>query len=120
MYRILKTWAIDCAHVLRGLPAGHKCGRLHGHTYSITIELASPLLDPLGMIADYGLLDAVVKPYDHQDWNEYLAQPTAECIAAFLGGRVRVELDRTGHGAVAIVRVRVAETANTWAEWADG
>jgi 6-pyruvoyltetrahydropterin/6-carboxytetrahydropterin synthase len=119
VFRIEKRWAIDCAHQLHGLPAGHKCGRLHGHTYGITITLTARALDGLGMVIDYGALDDIVKAYDHQDWTATLPQPTAEAIAEYLVRCVRAQLDESDHAAVRIERVRVAETAQTYAEWVD-
>ena len=38
-HRITKTFTFDAAHWLPRVPEGHKCGRLHGHTYSVTIAV---------------------------------------------------------------------------------
>lgn len=38
-YRIGKSFTFDAAHRLPGLRAGHKCGRLHGHTYTVEVVL---------------------------------------------------------------------------------
>ena len=33
--RICKTFTFDAAHQLHLLPEGHKCRRMHGHTYRV-------------------------------------------------------------------------------------
>ena len=38
--RITKSFTLDAAHWLPEVPVGHKCGRMHGHTYIIVLGLA--------------------------------------------------------------------------------
>jgi 6-pyruvoyltetrahydropterin/6-carboxytetrahydropterin synthase len=52
---ITKTFHFSASHRLSKLPEGHKCTRLHGHNYTVTIELAGDL-DDAGMVIDYGEL----------------------------------------------------------------
>lgn len=35
MYRIGKRFMFEAAHHLPDLPEGHKCARLHGHSYTV-------------------------------------------------------------------------------------
>ncbi|MGH8897377.1 MAG: 6-pyruvoyl trahydropterin synthase family protein [Egibacteraceae bacterium] len=37
MFRIGKSFTFDAAHHLPGLSEGHKCARLHGHTYTVMV-----------------------------------------------------------------------------------
>lgn len=48
MFRIAKTFEFQSAHQLADLPEGHKCARLHGHSYASEIVLASQMLQPPG------------------------------------------------------------------------
>jgi 6-pyruvoyltetrahydropterin/6-carboxytetrahydropterin synthase len=56
----------DAAHFVPGHP---KCGRLHGHTYKIDAGFYGQP-DKLGMVADFGVLRAVLKEiadqFDHK------------------------------------------------------
>jgi len=89
MWTISKEFKFDASHQLEGMPAEHPCGRLHGHSYTVIIELASPELDSHGFVLDYGEL-SVIKQYidehlDHRHLNDVLhMNPTAELIAIHL------------------------------------
>ena len=37
MFVIKKRFSFSAAHRLLDLPAGHKCGRLHGHNYIVEL-----------------------------------------------------------------------------------
>lgn len=97
MYQIRKSFTFEAAHQLRGLPERHKCGRMHGHSYSATLVLESESLDERGFVRDYGDISATAKTMidhllDHRTLNEVgerqniaeLIQPTAENIARYL------------------------------------
>ena len=90
MYTISKEFTFDASHVLKGMPEGHKCGRLHGHTYTVIVELRSPSLCMEGFVQDYNDLDPIKKfideHLDHWHLNDVLmnANPTAENIAMYL------------------------------------
>ena len=120
-YTIARRFSFAAAHHLDGLPAGHKCSRVHGHTYAVDILLAAPELDDAGFVADFGDLDPL-KDYigtglDHRDLNEVLpVQPSCENIARYLHDWCRDNL-RHGH---LVTAVRVSESPSTWAEYAPG
>ena len=86
MYKITKTFQFSAAHSLEGLPNNHPCTRLHGHNYTVKVELSSAKLDETGFVVDYRKL-ASVKQFidetmDHQNLNDVLTcNPTAENIA---------------------------------------
>jgi 6-pyruvoyltetrahydropterin/6-carboxytetrahydropterin synthase len=86
MFTIEKQFTFDASHILLGMPEGHQCGRLHGHTYTVVIELKSKKLTEEGFVRDYGLLkpvkDYIDKNMDHRHLNDVLLfNPTAENIA---------------------------------------
>jgi len=56
MFRIGKSFTFDAAHQLRSLPEGHKCGRLRGHTYTITVVPGRDDLVEPGFVTDFGSL----------------------------------------------------------------
>ncbi|MFP3499961.1 6-carboxytetrahydropterin synthase, partial [Pseudomonas sp. SIMBA_059] len=42
---IFKEFTFESAHRLPHVPEGHKCGRLHGHSFKVGLHLTGPL-DP--------------------------------------------------------------------------
>jgi 6-pyruvoyltetrahydropterin/6-carboxytetrahydropterin synthase len=87
---IYKQFSFEAAHHLPNVPAGHKCGRLHGHSFQVQVHVAGPLDPMLGWVMDYADIKAVVKPVidrlDHYYLNEIagLENPTSEVIAQWL------------------------------------
>jgi 6-pyruvoyltetrahydropterin/6-carboxytetrahydropterin synthase len=56
-FTISRRFSFSAAHHLDGLPTGHKCARVHGHSYAVEIRLTSCGLDGAGFVADFGELD---------------------------------------------------------------
>jgi 6-pyruvoyltetrahydropterin/6-carboxytetrahydropterin synthase len=114
-YTIGKRFDFEASHQLEGLPAGHKCGRLHGHSYQVEVELAAEALDEHGFVLDYGDLAPVKKFIDDQLDHHHLPdvvafQTSAENLARWLFGQVRALVPY-------VTAVRVSETRKTWAEY---
>lgn len=84
-YKLVKELHWEASHVLNGLPSGHKCGRIHGHSYKATVSLTCAKLDELGMAIDFDLISKIGKALDHQHLNDIVpGNPTAEVIATFI------------------------------------
>jgi 6-pyruvoyltetrahydropterin/6-carboxytetrahydropterin synthase len=118
-FTIGKRFSFAAAHHLEGLPGGHKCARVHGHSYSVEIVLANGQLDGAGFVADYGDLDPLRRyidsELDHRDLNSVLpVQPSCENIARYL---YLWCLDNLEHGHL-VTAVRVSESPATWAQYA--
>ena len=88
MFRITKQFTFEAAHQLHGLPEGHKCGNLHGHSYKVELVLESERLNEHGFVVDYGELkqfgEMIDRELDHKNLNDVMEQPTAENIAMML------------------------------------
>jgi 6-pyruvoyltetrahydropterin/6-carboxytetrahydropterin synthase len=86
---ISRTFAFESAHYLPNVPDGHKCGRLHGHSYEVTVHITGPVGATTGWIMDFGdvaaLVDPVVRSLDHRTLNDIpgLANPTSENLAVW-------------------------------------
>ena len=126
MYRISKQFTFDAAHQLFGLPEGHQCGRLHGHTYRVEVVIEADSLTAEGWILDFGDLRPIreyIDNYlDHQNLNEVLDfQPTAEKLAQHFFDETVAMLDGIVPGdrrdQILVSYVRVSETPNNWAEF---
>lgn len=106
---IYKEFSFDSAHYLSQVPEGHKCGRLHGHTYHLKVFLEGTIQSPSGWVVDFNDLKAVVKPIleevDHALLNDIsgLENPTSELFAVWLWDKMkpllpqlkRIELQET-------------------------
>ena len=96
--RITKSFSFDAAHWLPNVPEGHKCKRLHGHTYGVTLAVEGPVDDVMGWVLDFGEIKAAFAPLlkrlDHHCLNEIdgLENPTAEVLAAWIFGELKPAL----------------------------
>lgn len=87
---IYKTFTFDSAHYLPNVPQGHKCGRMHGHTYTLTVFISGNPEKSSGWIIDYGELKNSIKQFldilDHKLLNEIpgLENPTSENLSIWL------------------------------------
>ena len=126
MYRIGKKFSFDASHQLFGLPEGHQCGRLHGHTYTVEVTFVGEELTGEGWIFDFGALKSfgewLKATFDHRHLNDVagLSQPTSENLAKFIYDHFADEagLDMLPvFGDVYIEKVRVSETPSTFAEF---
>jgi 6-pyruvoyltetrahydropterin/6-carboxytetrahydropterin synthase len=119
-YRITKSFDFSASHQLEGLPDGHQCGRLHGHNYSVELELSSESLDAVGFVTDYGDLNLfgnwLKVHFDHRHLNDEVGfNPTAEILASHLYGVASEVL--APQRIVHLDAVRVHETPKTMAEY---
>lgn len=95
---IFKEFTIEAAHKLPNVPAEHKCGRLHGHSFRIQVHVEGPLDQRLGWIVDFADIKAAFRPIedriDHRYLNEIegLENPTSENIARWIWRQLRPAL----------------------------
>lgn len=93
-----KTFRFEAAHYLPTFPEGHKCRRLHGHSFKFDVEVAGEVDPAKGYLIDYGeikrIVDPIVKRLDHYYLNEIegLENPTSEMVAVWLWNRIGPEL----------------------------
>lgn len=91
---IFKEFTIEAAHCLPNVPAGHKCGRLHGHSFRIEIHVRGPVDPAMGWVLDFADIKAALKPVeeaiDHRLLNDVpgLENPTSENLAKWLWEQV--------------------------------
>jgi 6-pyruvoyltetrahydropterin/6-carboxytetrahydropterin synthase len=95
---LIKEYKFEAAHRLPHVPPGHKCARLHGHSFRIEITVAGAVDPRTGWFIDFGELDDIVGPLvaqlDHHCLNEIdgLENPTSEVLARWLFERMRPRL----------------------------
>jgi 6-pyruvoyltetrahydropterin/6-carboxytetrahydropterin synthase len=95
---IFKVFTIEAAHRLPFVPTGHKCGRLHGHTFQIEVHVQGPLDPQFGWIIDFahikGAFKLVEDQIDHRYLNEVegLENPTSENVARWVWQKLKPSL----------------------------
>jgi 6-pyruvoyltetrahydropterin/6-carboxytetrahydropterin synthase len=91
---IFKEFTFEAAHLLPNVPEGHKCARLHGHSYRVEIRVGGEVGDSTGWVVDFAELSAAFKPLhaelDHYYLNEVagLENPTSENLAKWIWDRL--------------------------------
>jgi 6-pyruvoyltetrahydropterin/6-carboxytetrahydropterin synthase len=114
--RLIKALRFEAAHRLPEGPPGHKCARLHGHSFMIELAVRGPVNERTGWFIDYGDLDALWQPLhavlDHNYLNEVpgLENPTSENLARWIWQRL-------SPGLPALERVIVHETCDARCEY---
>lgn len=109
---VFKDFTFEAAHRLPNVAPGHKCGRLHGHSFRVRVVLEGPVGPDTGWVEDFADLKKAFKPlYDQLDHNylneiEGLANPTSECLAAWTWDRLKPTLPL-------LAKVRVRETCTS-------
>jgi 6-pyruvoyltetrahydropterin/6-carboxytetrahydropterin synthase len=91
---IFREFTFEAAHRLPYVPAGHKCSRLHGHSYRVSVHVDAPVSEETGWVRDFAELQCAMEPVlaclDHYYLNdvEGLENPTSEVLARWIWDRV--------------------------------
>lgn len=95
---IFKRFTFEAAHLLPNLPEGHKCRRLHGHSFTVELHLSGPQAAPEDWVMDFADVAETFAPIherlDHRYLNEIegLENPTSEAIARWIWARLKPAL----------------------------
>jgi 6-pyruvoyltetrahydropterin/6-carboxytetrahydropterin synthase len=109
---LVKDFRFEAAHYLPNVPEGHKCRRMHGHSFRGEIAIRGPVDPRIGWLIDFAdlkrAIDPVVARLDHYLLNEVegLENPTSEEIAVWIWGRIAPSLPQ-------LYRVTIEETCTT-------
>lgn len=91
---LCREYRFEAAHQLPKVPAGHRCARLHGHSYKIEVFISGPTDEESGWLIDFYDLDHAVQPIvealDHRLLNELpgLQNPTCERLCGWIWQRL--------------------------------
>ena len=114
--RLVHEFRFESAHRLPKVPAGHKCARLHGHSFRVEVAVVGPVDEETGWFIDYEQLYVAWAPIhaelDHNYLNEVpgLENPTSENLARWLWRRLQTALP-------SLARVTVFETCDARCEY---
>ncbi|TVQ31872.1 MAG: 6-carboxytetrahydropterin synthase QueD [Phycisphaeraceae bacterium] len=88
--RLVKSFGFEAAHFLPTFPDGHKCRRMHGHSFRVEVIVEGDVRPEDGYLVDYGVIKEAIEPVrkrlDHYLLNEIegLENPTSELLAAWI------------------------------------
>ena len=95
---LVKEYRFEAAHRLPEVPPGHKCARLHGHSFRFELHIVGPVDAKTGWFIDFGVLDEAVAPMlariDHNYLNEIegLENPTSEILSRWIWQTLRPQI----------------------------
>jgi 6-pyruvoyltetrahydropterin/6-carboxytetrahydropterin synthase len=114
--RLVHEFRFEAAHRLPHVPAGHKCARLHGHSFRVELAIEGPVNPKTGWFIDFGDLYRIWEPIqdvlDHHYLNEVpgLENPTSEVLSRWIWDKLRPSLP-------ALRRVTLFETCEARCEY---
>jgi len=111
---IFKTFTLESAHRLPNVPSGHKCARVHGHSFRVELHVSGPVDERLGWVMDFAEVGSAFEPLyrqlDHHYLNDVpgLDNPTSENLARWIWRELKPRLPQ-------LSRVVVHETCTSGA-----
>jgi 6-pyruvoyltetrahydropterin/6-carboxytetrahydropterin synthase len=114
--RLTHEFRFEAAHRLPHVPEGHKCARLHGHSFKVELAIKGAVDPKTGWFIDFGLLTDAWEPLQNQLDHNYLndlpglENPTSEVLARWIWERMRPAFP-------SLERVTVFETCNARCEY---
>lgn len=95
---IFREFTFEAAHRLPHVPEGHKCARLHGHSYRVEVHVAGEVGATSGWVMDFADIKQAFAPLaeqlDHHYLNEVpgLDNPTSEVLTRWIWQRLADQL----------------------------
>jgi 6-pyruvoyltetrahydropterin/6-carboxytetrahydropterin synthase len=87
---IFKEFSFEAAHRLPNVPEGHKCARLHGHSFHVRVSVRGDIGATTGWVMDFADIKAAIAPVESQLDHRYLndiaglENPTSEVLARWI------------------------------------
>jgi 6-pyruvoyltetrahydropterin/6-carboxytetrahydropterin synthase len=114
--RLTRDFTFEAAHLLPKAPEGHKCRRLHGHSFRVEIAVEGEVDPETGWFIDYGVIAGLVDPIkvqlDHYYLNEVpgLTNATSENLARWIWDRLKTALP-------SLIKITIHETCEARCEY---
>ena len=89
---IWKDFSFEAAHQLKNVEEGHKCRRLHGHSFRVRIYVTGDLDPDKGWVMDFAEIERVFQPILHDSLDHRLLNdipglednPTSENVSIWI------------------------------------
>ena len=91
---LVKDFRFEAAHFLPQVPEGHKCRRIHGHSFRGEVAVRGPIDPKIGWVMDFAdlkrAIDPIITEVDHYLLNDIpgLDNPTSELLAIWIWKRL--------------------------------
>lgn len=112
MLELVKDFRFESAHFLPNVPEGHKCRRMHGHSFRGEVAVRGPIDPHTGWVMDFADLKQRIEPVvlrlDHYVLNEIpgLENPTSEILTMWIWKELKASLPL-------LYRVTIEETCTS-------
>ena len=109
---LVKDFRFEAAHWLPNVPEGHKCRRMHGHSFRGEVAVRGEVDPATGWLIDFADLkkavDPIIHELDHYCLNDIpgLSNPTSEMVAVWLWNRLAPQIP-------VLHRVTIEETCSS-------
>ncbi len=116
---IYKEFGFESAHRLPNVADDHKCSRLHGHSFRVSVHVEGPVGETSGWVVDFAEVSSACAPLreelDHRYLNdiEGLENPTSEVLAMWIWDRLLDDLPN-------LAMVEVRETCTSGCRYRGG
>jgi 6-pyruvoyltetrahydropterin/6-carboxytetrahydropterin synthase len=93
---VFKEFTFEAAHRLPNVAPDHKCARLHGHSFQVTVHVEGEADPESGWVLDFADIGRAFAPLreqlDHHYLNEVpgLENPTSERVAVWIWERLEL------------------------------
>ncbi len=93
--KLVRDYRFEAAHQLPKVPETHKCSRMHGHSYRVSVTIEGDIDPELGWLMDFAEIDErvdpIIKQVDHYTLNDLpgLQNPTSEILARWLWRKIK-------------------------------
>ena len=114
--KLTRDFTFEAAHHLPRAPEGHKCRRLHGHSFRVEVVVEGEVDPATGWFLDYGKMKEAIEPVrrqlDHYYLNEIegLENATSEVLCTWIWERLKPALP-------ALAKLVVHETCEARCEY---
>ena len=118
--RVCKVFHFDAAHRLPNYEG--RCAALHGHRWTLEVEVSSdrPIQSgsEAGMVVDFAKLkkevnESIIDRLDHSYLNDVVENPTCENLLELIWNVLRGEIEKSPGS---LERLRLYETPDSFAE----
>lgn len=113
---IYKKFSFESAHYLPNVPDGHKCKRLHGHSFEVSVFVQGEQDEGKGWVIDFAdlkdMCEPVIDMLDHALLNDIngLENPTSENLARWIWDRIAPKTQ-------GLYKISVKETCTSGCEY---
>ena len=114
--RLVHEFRFEAAHRLPHVPEGHKCSRLHGHSFRVELAIEGAVNPATGWLIDFAELHDLWAPLHHELDHRYLndipglENPTSEILSRYIWQKLKPRLPP-------LCRVTLYETCESRCEY---